>query len=157
MSEMKPIDVTVKIKSIALVDFHVENIGKQEGEKLNNKKFAFQFTLNIKVDSSKKEILLDCSTKIFSDDSKTLYLAEIITKGIFDLLNFDEIVTEHKGVPQPIIGMFMSILLSTMRGMILVKSMGTIVENAILPIININTLFPQIVSQNIQENNKKTE
>ncbi|MFY9311053.1 MAG: hypothetical protein WAQ28_18565 [Bacteroidia bacterium] len=138
----KNTEVTTKIQSISLNNFKVANITKEQRQFLNNEKFAFEFNIRAKSELTTKEFTVYSTISIFSNDSKTLYLGEIETTGVFELQNLDEITEKHHGMPNAVIAMFIGILLSTTRGMLLIKSQGTLIDGALIPMINTSAFFP---------------
>lgn len=142
MEENKNIGVTTKIHSISLNNFKVADISKEQKKSLNKDKFAFEFNMNVKIEPKKKEITIHNLTTIFADDSKTNYLGEIEATGVFELQNFEEVTEASKGMmPNGIIAMYIGLLLSTTRGMLLLKTEGTAIEGALMPIVNTGSFF----------------
>ena len=144
MEENKAVGITSKIKSITCNNFKVAEITKAELKNIPKDKFAFEFNVNLKMESVKKEVIIHSLTKIYAYDSKSLYLGEIETTGVFELINFDEITKAYKGMmPNGVLAMFLGILLSTTRGILLIKSEGTSITGALMPIINAGSFFSQ--------------
>lgn len=139
---VKPLSVTSKIVSISLGDFKVAVIDKSAKSKLDKEKFSFEFNISIKLDPKSKQVNLVSTIKIYSDITKKVFLGEIESIGAFLVENYAEIIKENKGgMPNIIISMFVGVLISTTRGFLILQSKGTIVEDAIIPMINPLELF----------------
>jgi preprotein translocase subunit SecB len=142
MTERKKINVTTKLLNIELINFIVPKITKQQLSKLDRQKFAYVINANIKQNNPQKEVVVIINIKVYADDTKILYIGEIETKGSFIIKNYEDLIFENKNVlPKDLITMYFSIMLSTTRGMLFILSNKTTLENAVLPIINPNTLF----------------
>jgi len=142
MEENKTIGITSKIQAITCNNFKLAAIKPADQKKLDKDKFAFEFNMNIKMEPIKNEVIIHSLTKIYAEDSKEFYLGEIETTGIFELHNFQEITKAYNGMmPNGVLSMFIGVLLSTTRGILLVKSEGTFLSGALMPIINTGSFF----------------
>ncbi|MEO8085459.1 MAG: hypothetical protein ABI763_01490 [Bacteroidota bacterium] len=139
--ELANLSVNTRIISVKLNNFSVAAIDKKIIPNLNKDSFAYEYGVQLLVDPPQKQIVVNCLIKIFSELDKKINLAEISSSGTFELLNLDEIVKKFNGVPSFILPLFVGVLLSTSRGFLLLKSEGTIIEGATLPIIDTTTLF----------------
>lgn len=140
--EAKPIAFSSKLINIQLDSFKVEVVDK-ELSAIDSAKFAFEFNLSFNFDQENpNRINILSNIKIFADQDKSLHLADMDSKGIFEVLDFPQILAEHEGnIPTVILAMFGGILISTTRGLLILKSKNTIVEGAMLPIVNVQEFF----------------
>lgn len=144
----KIVSVSFKIIDIKLIKFSFESsvdkgqIGKED----------FTFEINFRYDTNVEKQTLNTFvlTKIFADQDKKLYLGQIETKMEFLLVNFDELVVienDQVRIMTMALNIFISVSISTARGMIASKTSGTSLEKAYLPVINsqdvLNTLIPK--------------
>ncbi len=139
MAQEKEIEISTKIQSINLISFKTaDNVLI----KLDKDKFVFEHGINVKISPGTKEIVVHSTTTIFAEIEKLNYLGEIETSGIFELLNFNEVTSPHNGnMPNGILAMYIGVLLSTTRGFLILKSQGTIIEDALIPIIDAGKFF----------------
>lgn len=144
--EEKHINFTSKIIGISLSSFKVETLNAKDTKSLKDEQFAYEYNVSFRFDDNTSSIKLNCVIKVYSDISKNLYLGEIESNGNFELKNYIEIKDEFRGsIPIAILSTFASVLLSTTRGFLILKSEKTIMNGAILPLINAQTLFNQPV------------
>jgi hypothetical protein len=136
--EIKAISFESRILDISLINFKVFH---KKNVKVNKNDFAFEFNIKIKLSPSIKSIEIDSSINIFSDQTKDLLLADIASVGKFEILNYEEIIKEYKGMPNPIISVFIGVLISTTRGFLILKSKDTLIDGALIPLSNPNSFF----------------
>lgn len=136
--DIKAISFESRILDISLINFKVFH---KKNVKVNKNDFAFEFNIKIKLNPSIKSIEIDSSINIFSDQTKDLLLADIASVGKFEILNYEEIIKEYKGMPNPIISVFIGVLISTTRGFLILKSKDTLIDGALIPLSNPNSFF----------------
>lgn len=141
MESSKSLNITSKIKSVTCVNFTIAPLKASEHKKLESSQFVFELNLNVKMTPANHDVEIHLTVKIYESIAKSLYLGEIETKANFDLVNFDELANSNQGMPNGVIAMFMGLLLSTTRGILLVKAENTILKGALIPIINLATFF----------------
>ncbi len=141
--EAKPITISSKIVSIYINNFRVGVVDEEQKKAIDNSKFAYEFSLAFNTaDIGINRINIISNIKIYLDQSKQTYLGDMESTGVFEIENINDIIKEHQGaIPTVILAMFGGILLSTTRGFLLLKSKDTIVDGALLPIVNIQELF----------------
>ena len=133
----KEVNVTTRIKSIRLVDFICETISAEQQKNLNPDVFSFEQNVNLRIIPVVNLLEISYDTIVFSDEQKNKKLGEITTIGEFEILNLDELKQgENALIPTELLAMFVGIMIATVRGMLIVKSSGTILERAIIPILN---------------------
>lgn len=146
--EVKPISISSKIVNISLINFRVAVVEEELKKTIDNTKFAYEFSLSFNTELiSINRLNIISLIKIFTDESKQTYLGDLESMGVFEIENINEIIKEHNGgIPTVILAMFGGILLSTTRGFLLLKSKDTIVDGALLPIVNVQELFNPTLS-----------
>ena len=143
-AELNNIQITSKVVSVQLANFTVASISDTEKLALHKDKFAYEYNVNIKLEPHQKLIIVYSTIKIFSDLTKTLYLGEITSIGTFELINLEDILKKFGGsIPTFVFALFLGVVISTSRGFLLLKSEGTIIEGATLPIVDSGSFFPQ--------------
>ena len=128
---------TTRIKSMKLVDFIMENIEDNEKSKLDSALFFFENSANYRIEPALKQITILFNIALYSDSIKTKKLAEMQLLGDFEIGNLDDFKDkdEYK-FPQELLATFLGLMLSSARGMLIVKTENTYLENAIIPIMN---------------------
>lgn len=145
----REVSVTLKIIDLKLLDFHVLSDLPKKFEKtgLDKNNIQFEFNLGIHVNPVKKRAHLDLSTNFYSDQEKKIHLGNLSSFGEFEILNLDEILKDYEGkIPNAVVSNLIGIVLSTTRGFYILKSIGTIMEGIMLPIIDINAFFPKPIA-----------
>lgn len=136
------VNVTTRIKSIRLVDFTCEIISEEIEKNLNPDRYSFEQNVNLTLLPAVNLLEINYSTIVFSDEQKNKKLGEITAIGEFEIMNLDELKNgENAVVPTELLAMYVGIMIATVRGMLIVKSNGTILEKAIIPILNPMNFF----------------
>jgi hypothetical protein len=136
MDAQSPVQVNLKVKivSITLKSFKAE---KSENKDTNPNPLTYEFKVTFQPNPSAKTLLINIITKVFTEETKQTQVGEIEAEGLFSLENMEDILTQFSGnMPIGVYATFLGVLLSTVRGIILVKSEGTIIEGNLIPIIN---------------------
>jgi hypothetical protein len=135
-------NIISRIKDISLISFDIKTITEEQNKNFSKDKFVFEQNIELIVDPQLKEISIVLNIKIYSEASKKLLLAELISKGIFEIVNFEDLVKDFNGqVPLFAVALYIGVLVSTSRGFLILKSQGTIIEGALLPIIDTTQFF----------------
>ncbi|MBL7890885.1 MAG: hypothetical protein JNL24_15125 [Bacteroidia bacterium] len=137
---IQPIAIRSRLTSISLDKFSVLELDKEQMELINVRTFAFEFNISLVFLDEQKSVKLICSIKIFNSEQKELFLGEIDSHAIFEIENFSEITPIKSQATNVIIGVLGGTLLSTTRGFLYLKAEGTIIEGALLPIINLSAI-----------------
>jgi hypothetical protein len=85
-----PINVSTRIKNIKFIDFKLESIDETIKSKLDSSLFGFENSINFRIEPAIKQITLLFNVCVYTDEKKTIKLAELQTIGEFELLNFDD-------------------------------------------------------------------
>ena len=150
---LKEIKFSMKISKIELDKFELVQVLPIDLAKgLDLTKIQFEFNIGIGVDIVKKTITIDLTTVLFAEEGKMNKLGEIISSGIFDIENLEEIISEGAGkIPNMMLASLVGITISSTRGFFILKSKGTFVEGVMLPAIDPMTFFK---SSSIKEHAK---
>ena len=125
-------------------DFKLEDIPENEKSKLDNTMFSFEQNANYRIEPAIKQISILFQVNIFTDINKTRKLGEMQLLGDFELLNIEEFkIKEEYKFPKELVAMFIGIMLSTARGMLILKTEKTYLENTIIPIMNTMDFFKE--------------
>lgn len=149
---MKPnkiheLSFTMKIIDLKLVDFNalsdLPDDYKDTG--IDKDKIQFEFNVGMNVGPIKKRIRINLNINFYTDVEKKILIGSLNSFGDFEVIDLDEIIKDFEGkIPNLILANLIGVVLSTSRGFFILKSSGTIMENAMLPIINTNVFFPQV-------------
>lgn len=105
----------------------------------NNKAFTFDINTEIQLNEENKFIVVIISIKILNE-AKDILFGTLTTSNIFYIENYDEVVTKNKSnetvLPNSLIVTLNSISLSTTRGVMWTTFKGTMLHNALLPILD---------------------
>jgi len=130
------VQVVSRIKSIDCIGLMLADISEVEKRKLEIDKLFYGFNINFKIDSILHELYLKSSIKIFADESQNSLVGQLDSEGVFILINYDEIVSQSNGIPTSLFPLFSSVMIATSRGFLILKTQGTFLEGAIVPIVD---------------------
>jgi hypothetical protein len=133
-----------KTKENPNIDFHLAQI-EEVGFSMNlpeaskaSAGFQFNIFLEAGVNPDKRRFVVDNRVEIRTEVNEPL-LAHLIVRYIFDLVGFENLKKNKKGVhiiPPSIQLALNTIALSTTRGLLFARFKGTPLHNAILPLID---------------------
>lgn len=133
----KEVKITTKIKSLKLIEFSLESISEESKIHIDNTKFGFENKVHMRIEPALKTLFLQYVLDIFMDESKQQKLGEINATGEFDLINLDDFKKDNTlKLPNELLAMYVGIMIATVRGMLVVKTQGTHLEGAYVPILN---------------------
>jgi len=138
MSEIKinAISAEIQFRSIELIS---SNITASLFNIENNNAFTFEIKTEIQLNQENKFIIVIISVQIFNE-SKDFQLGSLTTDNIFFLENYESIVTQEGNgkvsIPDTVVTSLNSISISTTRGVMWNTFKGTFLHNAILPILD---------------------
>ena len=105
-------------------------------------KLQYEFNINMNSNIDTEEILMILNINIFADEEKTQKIGLCDSSGMFkvkDLLstmkNYDD------KIPNVILATFMGILVSSARGMMIVKMQDTKLSGSMLPVVDPMAFF----------------
>lgn len=154
-NKIHELSFSMKIIDLKLVDFNALSElplnYKESG--LDSDNIQFEFNVGLNVNQTKKRIRVNLNVKFFADLEKKIGLGGLNSYGEFEVIDLEEIIKDFEGnIPNIILANLIGVVLSTSRGFLILKSSETVMEGAMMPIINPNVFFPQI-----QENIAKPE
>lgn len=142
--------ILIKISSILRRSFSV-NVPHDMVLPINN--HAFNYTVESGVDVESKTVLLTVTIMILTGDFKTP-LGHMTVQFGYALENFENavIVTEEETLLNNDTFRFLSsISISTLRGIAFTTFQGTILFNAIIPLIDVSNLMPTTIPKEERE------
>ena len=100
--------------------------------------FIFETNVGLRIEPENKEIIIGVRAKIFSDREKTNSLGKFEAKTTFIIENFSDFPIKGNSIMIPEIAMinFVSIAISTARGILVPYTINTPLKDAILPVQN---------------------
>ena len=144
--EIRKISLSMKIIDIKLVEFSIlKDLPPNYADTgLDRGKVQFEFNVNIHIDALNETIRIELNTIFYAEEEKKTVLGNLSSSGDFKALNIAEIIKDFKGkFPNVVLASLIGVVLSTSRGFLILKSVGTIMEGIIMPIINPNIFFPK--------------
>lgn len=142
---MEKVNVQMKLVSVNEGKFSM-NLGNI-GEKFDPKLLRIAFMNNVQgLDVEKNMISIVFGTKYTYDDKEILECFYRFNFSILDLKQYVKINDDKSGTISHIMPLLLDIALGTMRGIILVKTAGTILYNFPVPVINAAELNKNLMS-----------
>jgi len=145
MAEQKKIDITFRIASIKTIKFAIENI--EEKTKIDKATFEFNISIGMFADPEQKIIGYNVFTDVFTDKTKLIKVSELATQIIYDIVNFNEVISRDEvnkvlNIPDVFITTLISIALSTTRGIFAAKTEGSVLDGVYIPILDPKVFKP---------------
>lgn len=147
---LQEISLTFKIMDLKLIDFHAQTSLPEKLKKkgLNKDNIQFEFNLGVHVNPSKKLIRIDLNTNFYADPEKSILLGDLSSSGEFEIFNLEDILKDFEGkIPNVIVANLIGIVVSTTRGFFILKTIGTVLDGVMMPIINTDIFFPKEVDK----------
>lgn len=142
------LDITIGLNNIRLHEFTTT----QRVLELKNPPapdiYEFQFDLDSKIIESDKLFSIALTVTLYEkqDENTKIELAKIKTINDFNIVNFEEVFKKADDkllVPNQLIALAAGIAISSARGIFLMCVKDTILNNALIPIINPQMFVPK--------------
>jgi hypothetical protein len=146
-NKLHELSFTMKIIDLKLVDFKdlSELPVSYKDSGLDSDNIQFEFNLGLNVNPTKNRIQVNLIVNFFADLEKKIALGNLNSFGEFEVINLEDIIKDFDGkIPNIILANLIGVVLSTSRGFLILKSNDTVMQGAMMPIINTNIFFPQI-------------
>jgi len=150
MSKKHKFDVS-QIELLGYVPINFEIYNDKDNPLISDEleNFDFDFETNIAYNSDDKLIKIGIKTiikAVTKDDKKRKAGGNFYFEFIFEVANLEEFLTkeadeEDLKIDDLLIATLIGLSFSTTRGIIIARSGGTILENAILPVVNPRELY----------------
>ncbi|MBS1636507.1 MAG: hypothetical protein JST26_11380 [Bacteroidetes bacterium] len=146
---LKEIKMLMKISKMSLDKFElVASLPVDIAKALDLTKVQFEFNIGIGVDIIKKNISIVLTTHVFGEEEKINKLGEIVSTGIFDLENIEEIIAQNEEkIPNVLLASLVGIVIATTRGFFILKTEGTFLQGLILPAVDPMMFFKKPIEQ----------
>lgn len=132
----KEVGAIISFKDIHLIEF---KLNENNFDSTNPNEFKFQINVECHADKIKHLLLLTLKIEISNDKPENI-LGYISMRCIYEITNFDDVITFNKNgiveIPDNLIVIINSISLSTARGVMYSTFKGTRLHGAILPILD---------------------
>ena len=131
------INISFRIKNISTLEFSIKNI--PELETVDKSLIQFQIFPATFIDKNNNVIGIDTVVDIFVDQEKQKRVCELITRITYEVVNLSDFIDSVDNsikIPDPIMHTFLSISLSTTRGILASKTEGTLLRDVFIPILN---------------------
>ena len=141
------IQMTFSIKTCKCVLFELTPFGKKNTDRIPDDKFVFNFSFKFGLDESTKLATIEVGSTLANVNTPDEILANLNAVNEFLIVNFNESIVRNPdgqlAMPDPILASLLSLVVSSLRGMYAVKLDGSLYANAIIPLIDTNTLLPK--------------
>lgn len=139
--------VQISINEVQLLEFSVAERVKQLKEPLPQNTYEFQFSVQSKAMSTDKALGIQLAVALFEKQGKErkIELCRIETRTIFHVKNFEDVIkidADNMTIQDVLAVTCHSIAFSTTRGMLAVSLQDSIINNAVLPIIEPQVFLP---------------
>jgi hypothetical protein len=145
-NKLKEINLSLRILNIQLKDFNALKILPPELAEIGiiKDKVQFEFNVESRLEIEKGRIGINLNVSFFAEEEKKTNLGNLESSGDFEVLNMSDIVKDFDGkIPNVILATLIGIVISSSRGFLVLKSVGTLMEGIIMPVINANSFFPK--------------
>lgn len=133
--------INFQIRAVELLNSHLQPTTKPFPV---NQIFRFNIALEQKLNSNNKSLVVVTNVDISTNENLDFKLASASVACIYAVENFDEVVkigkNKHIDIDQSFVDTLNSISISTTRGVLSQIFKGTVLHNAILPVIIPNSL-----------------
>jgi len=147
-------DVPKKEKPIQfrLNDIQVTNCSLHKPDQVikKNQNFGFSFAFGVHFDKENSEIIIEILSSIYFSPKRQSVIGEITIQVHFSINNFNDFIEGENqfAFPEDFIIMLISISFSTLRGIVIEKTVSTLQHSIILPIINVKEIINKQKSKN---------
>lgn len=136
----KPLKIKLRLTSVKILSFSIKNELRIKED--NNMVFEIGVTNNTNLNKSSIEIII--LVKIFLDKTKKIELGEVKTSNIFEVMNLKKhirVEDKKNTLPEVLLASIVGISISNTRGILIAKAAGTVLSNAVIPVINPSELI----------------
>jgi hypothetical protein len=143
-----PVGITIGIKEIKLLHYESTTRLQDIKKQLPNDAYEFQFDLQWNVVEVEKLFNSIISVTLYEKQSIETKVELVSMKVLmsFAVINYEEVIKKENGltlIPDQLIAVTAGIVVSTARGMFALNVKDSIVNNAIIPIINPQVFLPK--------------
>jgi hypothetical protein len=130
-------NISFRIKNISTLQFSIKNI--PELDVVDKSLIHFQINPASFADKDNDVIGIDTLVDVYLDQENQIKVCELITRITYEVVNFSEFIDPSDNsinIPDQIMHTFLSISLSTTRGILAAKTEGTQLRDVFIPILN---------------------
>ncbi|MBL7696132.1 MAG: hypothetical protein JNK91_14880 [Ferruginibacter sp.] len=148
MADNIKLNVAIGLIEHKFISFELSEYAKGNKAPIDSDKYEFMFEFTLQVLEAEKQIRVDFVSKLFlKEEGLNVELAVLNLLCLFRLVNFDEIIKRDSEnrllTPNVVIQTCNTIALGSARGMFTMALANTPYSNAVLPLVNPNTLIPK--------------
>lgn len=135
--------ISFKLKDIVIPKY---SFNVPQGFNIPQADYPFTFEVNSGVffNEEQKLCIIGMQIKTFYEPEKENLLCELVTQTVFEIENFNEVIKKENNAliaPDQAVKTFISISISTTRGIFMMKNSENFLHKVFIPIINPNDLF----------------
>lgn len=128
---MKQMNLEYRIRSVSLNSFAINQFPAGGNENT----ISFDIKYSDEIPEDKKELVIDILINAFDENQPDVKLCTIQTSTSFDIINFEDLISEGE-IPDLVIANFLGIALSTTRGILFSQSSIANSKPLIVPVIS---------------------
>jgi len=141
------IQISFSLRTCKCLLFELTDVAKQNQIGIPFDKYKFDFRFKFDLDGEKKTATIRIDSVLSSISDTPGILATLNSINEFLIVNFDKVVVKNihgqLQIPDAALHSFLSVSVSSLRGMYIIKLEDTIYSNAILPLVDTSQLVPK--------------
>jgi hypothetical protein len=143
-----PTGITIGIKEIKFLHYESTTRVQEIKNQLPNDAYEFQFDMQWNIAEKDKLFNILLSVTLYEKQSSEtkIELANMKEHISFVVINFQEVIKKEKeliSIPDQLVTVAAGIALSTARGMFVMNVKDSILNNAVIPIVNPQVFLPK--------------
>ena len=146
--KQKQAGITIGIKGIRFLHFEPTSRVQELTKQLPPEMYEFQLDMESQIVEHEKLFNVQMSVTLYEKQgvSTKIELATMKTLTSFNIVNLNELILKENGlitIPDQVILVATGIAVSTTRGMFVMSVKDSIINNAVIPIINPQVFLPK--------------
>lgn len=144
-TEPKEVNIIFRIEDINVTKFDLIHFDLPP----NSPDIDYQYAIKSlsKIDPESKNISIINFVEVYLDKEQTKKIIDFETEIKYSIKNFEEISTKQENVvqiPEVVVKTFLSVSISTVRGILYSRTVDTEYKKVYLPVIDISKLTPKV-------------
>lgn len=136
------LSVTLRNNDIKFLNFSTLKKLPADYPKLDKDIVQFEFNASININHLTQNFHIDLTINFYANIEKTKKLGFISSSGDFEVTNLAEILKQEENkIPLMLLGNIAGLVISATRGFLILKSVGTIMEGLMLPLMDPTRIF----------------
>lgn len=149
MTEIKePLSISFLLKQIRTLEFSISNHFNQNS--FDTSLVKFRVSLGYEFNADSDLLGIQTTVEVFTDNSERLKICHLITLITFQVADLGKIFNSSESgitVPDILMHTFLSLAISTTRGILTAKTEGTVLHESYMPVIDLKQFLSQTDTQ----------